>query len=297
MSKIKGSIEDLFHYKWAQENIGKPIGKRIIISYSHVEERVATFKSGTKKVMRDVYVNTRCTCGIESKIKASQLYYNKGTQCRSCSRPPRLKPKVSKPLELRVDYIWIQDNIGKTIGKRKIIGFSHMGLVSKGIRFNRPDDAYLIFADTICECGEEAKIRVSHLKNRKSEACNSCTAMGRRHSEIGKLYPEQHGNKKGSYFNAIIASMRWGAKSRNLVWELEPDDVFKLIQQPCTYCGQVVQFPDTHNGIDRINSELGYTTENTCSCCTTCNFAKGTLSVEAFKNWIKQAYIHQNESK
>ena len=66
----------------------------------------------------------------------------------------------------------------------------------------------------------------------------------------------------------------------------------KLIEQPCYYCGQP---PDTvrkanstssnfilANGIDRIDSQLGYTCDNVVSCCPRCNRIKGNLNQTYF---------------
>ena len=44
------------------------------------------------------------------------------------------------------------------------------------------------------------------------------------------------------------------------------------------------------NGIDRLDSNIGYTNENSVTCCKTCNFAKNTLSESEFYSWIKKIY-------
>ncbi len=59
----------------------------------------------------------------------------------------------------------------------------------------------------------------------------------------------------------------------------------KLIVAPCTYCGK-----DTGQGIDRIDSNRGYTDDNVCACCKTCNYMKRDLSLEDFKNHIALVY-------
>jgi hypothetical protein len=41
-----------------------------------------------------------------------------------------------------------------------------------------------------------------------------------------------------------------------------------------------------YNGIDRMNSTLGYTPVNTVPCCKVCNFTKGARSYEEFAIWI-----------
>ena len=46
------------------------------------------------------------------------------------------------------------------------------------------------------------------------------------------------------------------------------------------------------NGIDRINSNIGYVKENVVSCCKHCNTAKNTMNDSEFKEWIKRVYDH-----
>ena len=41
-----------------------------------------------------------------------------------------------------------------------------------------------------------------------------------------------------------------------------------------------------YTGIDRMDNDLGYTTENTVPCCTTCNMLKGTMPYDDFMAWI-----------
>ena len=48
------------------------------------------------------------------------------------------------------------------------------------------------------------------------------------------------------------------------------------------------------NGIDRIDSTLGYTSANTVPCCSLCNSMKSTLSPDNFIAHIKQILFHLN---
>jgi len=65
----------------------------------------------------------------------------------------------------------------------------------------------------------------------------------------------------------------------------------------CHYCGkrlvnQKTNPPDSsnfdvkYNGIDRKDNDIGYTPENSVSCCGICNKAKGSISYKNFKNWL-----------
>jgi len=72
--------------------------------------------------------------------------------------------------------------------------------------------------------------------------------------------------------------------------------VFKeLLINNCYYCGLSSdkginsKYQNRHfalHGIDRINSDLGYTPENVVTSCFFCNQSKSELSQEAWLNWI-----------
>jgi len=47
------------------------------------------------------------------------------------------------------------------------------------------------------------------------------------------------------------------------------------------------------NGIDRINSSIGYTFTNSLPCCTKCNFMKHTESMTEFLLRVKKIYENQ----
>ena len=103
--------------------------------------------------------------------------------------------------------------------------------------------------------------------------------------------------------NRTINSMKQSARIRKLVWELSKDQALLLMSQNCHYCGEpptnitvYKNKPDSvpfhYNGLDRLDSLQGYTTENVVPCCKHCNLAKHTMSVVEFKTWICRTYIH-----
>lgn len=80
-------------------------------------------------------------------------------------------------------------------------------------------------------------------------------------------------------------------------------EFLEIIKGDCFYCGSKPiervfmskprkyidkTFKAVLNGIDRINSEIGYTKENCVPCCGTCNMMKYTLTVDAFMNHVKK---------
>ena len=70
------------------------------------------------------------------------------------------------------------------------------------------------------------------------------------------------------------------ARDKNLDFKLSITDFTILTEQSCYYCG--IMQERGFNGIDRMNSEVGYVADNCVSCCQMCNYMKASLSVDAF---------------
>jgi hypothetical protein len=49
-----------------------------------------------------------------------------------------------------------------------------------------------------------------------------------------------------------------------------------------------------YNGVDRKDNELGYTKENSVSCCEMCNRMKMKISFTDFLEQVKRIYEHQS---
>lgn len=79
---------------------------------------------------------------------------------------------------------------------------------------------------------------------------------------------------KRAYISHIMAKL----SRRPHALQLDEKLVYELVHSPCAYCGS----DDSVNGLDRKDSGLDYTRENTVPCCVTCNTFKGNLSVGAF---------------
>jgi hypothetical protein len=80
------------------------------------------------------------------------------------------------------------------------------------------------------------------------------------------------------------------ARDKNLDFKLSLTDFTILTEQSCYYCGIVQE--RGFNGIDRMNSEVGYVTDNCVSCCQMCNYMKASLSVDAFLGRVEHILTH-----
>lgn len=125
----------------------------------------------------------------------------------------------------------------------------------------------------LCICGKEVEISGRGLVHGRSASCGCAKANEAPRSVLIRY-------KK---CKAV-------AQNRSLCFELTIDDVARLTNAICHYCGCI---PGAHNGIDRLDSSTGYTPSNCVPCCWICNRAKGgDLTPEQFREWIRQAYLH-----
>lgn len=76
-------------------------------------------------------------------------------------------------------------------------------------------------------------------------------------------------------------------------WTTEPitlDEFKQIVVQTCVYCGD----KNTSKGIDRVDNDLGYTVENSKSCCKRCNYMKNNRTVTEFLFHIQKIWNHQS---
>jgi len=67
------------------------------------------------------------------------------------------------------------------------------------------------------------------------------------------------------------------AREKGLAFELDDDEFEQLLSGGCHYCDNRMNI-----GIDRIDSERHYTSDNCVSCCKICNYMKSNLPVSHF---------------
>jgi hypothetical protein len=94
----------------------------------------------------------------------------------------------------------------------------------------------------------------------------------------GKCHPESFANyPKKRYINDYVNS----SNKRKIEFALSNDDFNQLIEQKCYICDKQND-NDNNNGIDRVDSSIGYIKDNCKGCCGTCNIMKKDYSLEYF---------------
>jgi hypothetical protein len=85
-----------------------------------------------------------------------------------------------------------------------------------------------------------------------------------------------------------FAEYRRRAGGRALAFELSEAEFITITEQPCHYCGR-----PGRNGVDRKDSDLGYSTANVLPCCGQCNRAKYDMPYDEFLMWLDQAAMYR----
>ena len=105
-------------------------------------------------------------------------------------------------------------------------------------------------------------------------------------------------------FNLLYNSYKSRANAKNRLFELSKDQFRKITSLNCSYCGvpplqaqksgKAIYWKEFyyHNGIDRIDSDKGYTIKNSQPCCSICNKAKRDLDNTEFLEWISRLIKH-----
>ena len=177
----------------------------------------------------------------------------------------------------------ITDLLGKTFGRLTVVGLSEKP---------KSDGGRAWYVD--CACGKKGLlVRGSDLKKGRRKSCGCLGREARQMVGVGVLTTQAR-------YDRVLKSYQGAAKDRGFSWELSVEQAVDLLKRACVFCGS----PPTRelgkgtltscfvNGIDRWNNEVGYTDRNCVTCCSICNYMKGTKSGGEFLAQIKRIYEH-----
>jgi hypothetical protein len=146
-----------------------------------------------------------------------------------------------------------------------------------------------------CDCGHEKVIASSAVKSGDTK---SCGCYRRQHVlAVAPLLPGRDGH---AALRLLFKNYKSRARQRELEFSLSLGEFESLIASSCEYCGCPPAKPSRKkysdflsNGIDRIDSTLGYITGNVVPACRTCNTAKSTMTTAQFESWILRVFKHR----
>jgi hypothetical protein len=221
-----------------------------------------TVKTLNKIDDRSNYIwNCVCECGNKCLASTHQLNNKRKRSC-GCGRAKTI------------------DITGNKYGELTVLGFDCFEYKGK-----RKDAKW----KCICSCGKEVSILKSNLKEKGGSRSCGC-----RHIADYKFKIPGEANKRH-----VMKSYRKHATQNDREFHLSYDDMERLFQSNCYYCGSEPlsarktlksAFIYVYNGIDRVDNNKGYTLDNVVSCCKLCNFGKRNLSTDEFLTWIHKVY-------
>jgi hypothetical protein len=136
-----------------------------------------------------------------------------------------------------------------------------------------------------CQCGNEKEIKTICLKNGDTKSCG-CLNL-ERIQEMGRNNWAGHEEINGHYWSEI----RKSARERNLDFNIDMEtawNIFLSQNKQCALSGQKLFFAKSHQknvqtaSLDRINSNLGYSTDNIQWLHKDINISKSTLEQNEF---------------
>lgn len=151
----------------------------------------------------------------------------------------------------------------------------------------------------ICDCKTEITARHSDMKRGQTLSCG-CLQK----EIVTKICVDRSLPKGRAALNNLYRHYKSRAKKKKLPWELEIDYFKKLTGSKCNYCGSYPKQliwpsgtkttgPIKYNGINRVDSNLGYTIKNSVPCCKYCNVAKLDLTENQFYSLIEKIYNYK----
>jgi hypothetical protein len=143
----------------------------------------------------------------------------------------------------------------------------------------------------LCDCGVEKPVSSNALRRGLTR---SCWCLRREASRGRKILPPGEAAK-----NHVLLRYKLNATRRGLGWNLTDEEFFVLTSKNCRYCGcapaavkALKSGSYVYNGLDRADSNLGYSCSNVVPCCSQCNYAKRHLSQQEFAAWVLKISAH-----
>ncbi len=200
-----------------------------------------------------------CDCGNTIIVRGRSLRKGETKSCR-CAHVRDMNKRKALPLGTKLNYITV---IGEAEDSRILVR---------------------------CDCGNEKYIDKGNFGATKSCGCMKATLQS-----VNQTLPNGQSARNG-----ILYRYKKSAEIRGLSFELSDEFFYTMLEGNCEYCGckpatawlRNKTSKTMYNGIDRIDSSVGYKHGNVVSCCKVCNIAKSTMSAGEFIEWAKRVVEH-----
>jgi hypothetical protein len=165
------------------------------------------------------------------------------------------------------------------------------------ITFTELDSNGILRSRVQFECIDCQTISYQRLEEvkRRGYYCKKCKLLQNSQKEF------QNKNLELTCAKVLKSRMNKRYDKRGLKCTLSGNEILELVKSKCHYCGDKnsnhykykqpnFEYDFYYNGIDRIDSSLGYIQGNVVTCCKTCNVAKMDMNYYDFINHIVKIY-------
>lgn len=244
-------------------------------------------KNSHRVINKRTYVDCICFCGNKKTVRLDHV---RSRSTKSCGC---LQKKIAKRIG--------KSNIGKTSKRiRKDLTGKRFGrlLVIKFDKWVERRYTNVGMWLCLCDCGKECSVSTARLNHKRGT--KSCGCLLKDHVKKKLKYK---GKAVGyAALNGYFTSYRNRAYKKNIVFELTKEYFGELVSRNCMYCGSQpfnmvpkkvknnINGRIIVNGIDRIDSSIGYTVDNCVPCCKICNVMKNSLTKREFLEWVEKIY-------
>ena len=102
-----------------------------------------------------------------------------------------------------------------------------------------------------------------------------------------------------SHIRYVFRQYRKNARKRGIPFDISITEFRHLAAMNCTYCGEPPRMRKWErsaipiNGIDRVDSSIGYEMKNCVTACSNCNKLKSNKPLDEFLELVRRIYVHQ----
>jgi hypothetical protein len=249
--------------------------------------RLTVVARGEKRAHGRVYWKCECVCGGKKEVVSSCL---RNGQTQSCGCFHREVTSKNNSVDLT----------GQKFGRLLVIerqGYTEWkDTTNNGV----PTRYRQIKWSCKCDCGKEVSVVAASLTSGSTKSCGCLrlsVSAARFRDRI--VHPDYEPNRKKAMVRQVSKRLLCISRKRKDS-NLTLQDIEVLVLDKCFYCGasgrnkcrdkngskQLPAVVLEYNGIDRIDSNRGYTKENSVTCCYRCNLAKNDMSQSEFFDLI-----------
>lgn len=232
------------------------------------------------RISKDKFLVECLNCGRQFEVSQSCLSHYKKNPPESCKNC--ISKALSKPRKYKVGQI-----LGNCYELLELLG----------------GNDWLV---KCTKCGKVQKQSIPNMKKHTKDTCFYCEhpEIEHNHQSDNRLHSMDIDTRIYTYYKGHVESHnKTGSKYKS--FELTQEQYTRLIHSDCYYCGASPsedniwnkgnkrvkdEFPIKINGIDRVDSNKGYTVDNCVPCCPQCNHMKLDYTTDEFLSKVKQIY-------